>query len=269
MTRVLQIVIGLMAFTASPAQSQQNRIYNQYIGETIQGEEPANGWRTDSINYGYNKEVYRNPFYLWSSFQKSPIMDKDFRYFYYRDGYALDGYHTIREEGTYGVSVFHANFKRGMPHGRVAFMSEEGSLRIEGWAEEGEVVGEWILYHPYTMVYYRRTYKAGMSFPTEMTYFDEHGDTSYYVRYEMDRLYEVAKTYEEGELHVLKERIYDEDVPLRGDEALYRVTRFYPGGQVEATGRMVFRHAVFEKEVGEWTFYSMDGNVLEVKEYPE
>ena len=36
--------------------------YNQFIGETIAGFKLANGWRTDSINGGFNKEIYSNPY---------------------------------------------------------------------------------------------------------------------------------------------------------------------------------------------------------------
>ena len=36
--------------------------YNQYVGETIAGYVIADGWRRDSINGGFNKEIYENPY---------------------------------------------------------------------------------------------------------------------------------------------------------------------------------------------------------------
>lgn len=36
--------------------------YNQYVGETIAGYTRADGWRQDSINGGFNKEIYDNPY---------------------------------------------------------------------------------------------------------------------------------------------------------------------------------------------------------------
>lgn len=36
--------------------------YNQYVGETIAGYVIADGWRRDSINGGFNKEIYGNPY---------------------------------------------------------------------------------------------------------------------------------------------------------------------------------------------------------------
>lgn len=38
--------------------------YNQYVGETTAGYKLANGWRQDSINGGFNKEIYDNPYLI-------------------------------------------------------------------------------------------------------------------------------------------------------------------------------------------------------------
>lgn len=44
--------------------------YNQYVGETIAGYTLANGWRRDTINGGFNKEIYNNPFISSTRFEK-------------------------------------------------------------------------------------------------------------------------------------------------------------------------------------------------------
>lgn len=45
-------------------------IYNQYVGESIAGFYPANGWRIDTINGGFNKEIYSNPYISTKGFEK-------------------------------------------------------------------------------------------------------------------------------------------------------------------------------------------------------
>ena len=44
--------------------------YNQYVGETIAGFTLADGWRRDTINGGYNKEIYDNPYVSSLRFKK-------------------------------------------------------------------------------------------------------------------------------------------------------------------------------------------------------
>ncbi len=52
--------------------------YNQYVGETIAGYTVADGWRRDTINGGFNKEIYSNPYiqdirFVKQSFERSMI----------------------------------------------------------------------------------------------------------------------------------------------------------------------------------------------------
>lgn len=44
--------------------------YNQYVGETIAGFTLANGWRRDTLNGGFNKEIYDNPYVESTEFDK-------------------------------------------------------------------------------------------------------------------------------------------------------------------------------------------------------
>lgn len=44
--------------------------YNPYVGETIAGYTVADGWRRDSVNGGFNKELYDNPYVDEVRFEK-------------------------------------------------------------------------------------------------------------------------------------------------------------------------------------------------------
>lgn len=48
-------------------------IYDEYVGETIAGFSPANGWRKDTINGGFNKEI-SNPYISSVRFEKGEKM---------------------------------------------------------------------------------------------------------------------------------------------------------------------------------------------------
>ena len=45
--------------------------YNQYVGETIAGFSLADGWREDTINGGFNKEIYDNPYVSSTKFKET------------------------------------------------------------------------------------------------------------------------------------------------------------------------------------------------------
>jgi hypothetical protein len=50
-------------------------IYDQYVGGTIAGFSLADGWRRDTINGGYNKEMYDNPYMSSLRFEKKQAMN--------------------------------------------------------------------------------------------------------------------------------------------------------------------------------------------------
>lgn len=63
--------------------------YNQYVGETIAGYTLANGWRRDTINGGFNKEIYDNPYISSIRFEKK--YRDEIISFMYKDGKLFTG----------------------------------------------------------------------------------------------------------------------------------------------------------------------------------
>jgi len=109
--------------------------YNQYLGETIAGYTIANGWRSDTINGGFNKEMYSNPYFSSTRFEKQ--YKDEMVAFRYKDGKLFTGaiQDTLRVSFTpnkiagyfYGkpyyeskelIVIFRANCVNGMIQGR-------------------------------------------------------------------------------------------------------------------------------------------------------
>ncbi len=63
--------------------------YNQFVGETIAGYTLANGWRKDTLNGGFNKEIYDNPYVSATQLEKK--QGDDMISFRYKDGKLYSG----------------------------------------------------------------------------------------------------------------------------------------------------------------------------------
>jgi hypothetical protein len=65
--------------------------YNQYVGETIAGYTLANGWRKDTINGGFNKEIYNNPYVNYEVRLDKQFIDEKLNCYRYKDGKLFTG----------------------------------------------------------------------------------------------------------------------------------------------------------------------------------
>ena len=68
--------------------------YDQYVGETIAGFSITEGWRQDSINGGFNKKIYDNPYVLsqgdYIGFDKNKSSEI-FKFYRYKKGRKFSG----------------------------------------------------------------------------------------------------------------------------------------------------------------------------------
>jgi hypothetical protein len=88
--------------------------YNQYVGETIAGYTIANGWRLDSINGGFNKEIYRNPYIQDIRFVKQSF-DNNSIFYRYKNGKLFTG--SIADTLTVSFTTNKiAGYLYGKPH---------------------------------------------------------------------------------------------------------------------------------------------------------
>ncbi len=95
--------------------------YDQYVGETIAGYSPADGWRIDTLS-GFHKQVYWNPYVALNDndrFEKQSF-EGDSDFFYYKDGKKYSGKitDTMTSQYTREEIVFEATCVNGMLQGR-------------------------------------------------------------------------------------------------------------------------------------------------------
>lgn len=112
--------------------------YNQYVGETIAGFHLANGWRKDTINGGFNKEIYDNPFIESTDLDKQ--MSSDIKAYKYVNGKLFTG----RIEDTILVS-FTPNKIREYLNGRAYYESKELTVILRGDCVNGMMQGKGVL----------------------------------------------------------------------------------------------------------------------------
>ncbi|WP_107038689.1 hypothetical protein [Brumimicrobium mesophilum] len=112
--------------------------YNQYVGETIAGYHLADGWRKDTINGGFNKEIYDNPFIESTRFDKQ--MSSNLKAFKYVNGKPYTG----RVEDTILIS-FTPDKIRGYLNGKPYYESKELTVILRGDCVNGMMQGRGIL----------------------------------------------------------------------------------------------------------------------------
>ncbi len=173
--------------------------YNLYIGETIAGYTIANGWRQDSINGGFNKEIYNNPYVAsngeYVGFEKQ-VYDRDFVFYRYKDGKKYSGkiIDTLNLRYTPPVAVgmlygnpyyesknikviFTANFVNGLIQGvgKLTTLNLE-ELISNCYFENGEIVGEIISRGIYSNNIYKKHYEKGKVNYISQTETDKDGN---------------------------------------------------------------------------------------------
>ncbi|WP_123776137.1 hypothetical protein [Brumimicrobium aurantiacum] len=112
--------------------------YNQYVGENIAGYHLANGWRKDSVNGGFNKEIYTNPYVEGISFDKKNT--NQLNAYKYVDGQKYTG----RVEDTFTVR-FTPDKIKGYLNGKPYYESVEIKVIFRGDCVAGLMQGRGIL----------------------------------------------------------------------------------------------------------------------------
>jgi hypothetical protein len=112
--------------------------YDQYVGEFIAGSNLANGWRIDTINGGYNKQLYWNPYTESLRFQKEG--GREMAPFRYKDGELYTG----KIEDTIIVN-FTPNKIKGYLYGKPYYESEEITAIFRGECVNGQMQGRGVL----------------------------------------------------------------------------------------------------------------------------
>jgi len=113
-------------------------IYNQYVGETIAGFYLADGWRRDTMNGGYNKEIYNNPYISSTRFYKQK-RENSIAY-RYKKGKLFTGF----IEDTLTIS-FTPNKIKGYLNGRPYYESKNITLIFRGNFENGVLQDKGVL----------------------------------------------------------------------------------------------------------------------------
>ncbi|HCS20933.1 MAG TPA: hypothetical protein DIW47_10315 [Bacteroidetes bacterium] len=113
--------------------------YNQYIGETIAGFYIANGWREDTLNGGFNKEIYVNP-YIESTFFDKHLTSRINAYRY------LDGrLYTGPITDTLELSFTPKKIRGYLPNGQAYYTSEKLTVIFRANCQNGMVQGRGVL----------------------------------------------------------------------------------------------------------------------------
>ena len=97
--------------------------YNSFVGETIAGYTLANGWRKDTINGGFNKEIYVNPYFNYEVRLEKQLIDEKLYCYRYKDGKLFTGF-----VDDYFVVSFTPNKIEGELNGRPYKLSK--SLKV-------------------------------------------------------------------------------------------------------------------------------------------
>jgi len=158
--------------------------YNQFVGETIAGFELASGWRTDSINGGFNKKIHRNPYIESQSdylFFNKQSFDNSFIFYRYENGRKFNGIINDTLDLTYvppviqGILynnpyyesenikvIFKANCEEGLVNGKAVLSDLTTNKTLsEAYFEKGEIIGETISTGIYTKNIFSITFEKG------------------------------------------------------------------------------------------------------------
>lgn len=145
--------IGPVVAETSPSSvpdfPRKNRIYDEYVGSysITYGFRFANGWRTDAISGGFNKDIPWNPYVSFTSNNK--LVKRNHRnnaqYYFIKRGRKYSG--KIRNElinqYTKETIIFTAKCKNGLLQGRGTLTIAETGRLISGCLfVDGEIVGE-------------------------------------------------------------------------------------------------------------------------------
>lgn len=156
--------------------------YNQFVGETISGYNLANGWRKDSVNGGFNKEIYSNPYiksesdyigfdkndylkvYLYKNGKKFTGKILDTLNLSYSHPYRVGIYYYLETnyESKNIKVIFQTNCVNGLVNG-VGTLSVLNSKKIVSQCifKKGELVGEVKNIGILTDNIYKKKYKKG------------------------------------------------------------------------------------------------------------
>ncbi|MDP2386682.1 MAG: hypothetical protein Q8M29_09950 [Bacteroidota bacterium] len=127
---------------------KKKRTYNEFVGNYAieYGFKLAEGWRRDSCNGGYGKEMGDNPYidFIKCQFIKTDY-GSNFVYFYYKRGKRYSG--KIKEKfnllgGSRQEITFRARCRNGKLQGKGTLtISETKEIVAECFFENGELVG--------------------------------------------------------------------------------------------------------------------------------
>ncbi len=186
--------------------------YNQFVGETIAGYNLANGWRKDSINGGFNKEINGNPYiksesdyigfdkneflksYLYKNGKKFTGEILDTLNLSYSHPYRVGTYYYL--ETNYEIKdikvIFKTNCVNGLVNG-LGSLSVLNSKKIISQCifKKGELVGEVKNIGILTDNIYRKKYKKGSY--TAITQIETDTDGN---KIEPDKKLSFKETYE-------------------------------------------------------------------------
>ena len=175
--------------------------YNQYVGETISGYVIANGWRKDTINGGFNMEIYSNPYISSQSdylgFDKNNSCAQAFKCYLYKNGRKFTGkildtltlsYSRPFRVGTYYPIdtsyetkdikvIFHAECVDGLMQGFTT-LSDLNSKEIISQCNfiNGEIVGEATIIGLLSKNIYKTYYDRGSCIAVSNTETDRYGN---------------------------------------------------------------------------------------------
>ena len=112
--------------------------YDQYVGHSIAGYTLADGWRIDTINGGYNKELYTNPYIRDIRFEKQG--GREMVAFRYKDGKLFTG----KIEDTLTLT-FTPPVVRGHLYGKPYYESENITAIFRADCVNGVIQGRGVL----------------------------------------------------------------------------------------------------------------------------
>lgn len=165
--------------------------YNQYVGETFAGYDRANGWRKDSINGGFGKGIYSNPYIekYRQCFEKKTY-DGKFIFYRYELGKKYNGKisdtvelysYTKSFHGDYYLGesfkvVFNVNCLNGLLQGQSTLTTlKDNKLIAKCNFDNGEIVGECVSWDLATNEETRVIYEKGNHHWTKYTVIDKDG----------------------------------------------------------------------------------------------
>ncbi len=140
---------------------------DEYVGNAYYGQRLANGWRADTTNGGFNKEVYFNPYLSFDldNLRKHDKVHphKDFQFYRYKNGVKYTGKieDTLISDNREKL-IFKANIVKGMAQGKGTLtLLKTNQVMANFNFVDGELVGECVFVDPKTQGEYRFTYVKG------------------------------------------------------------------------------------------------------------